>query len=188
MEIVAAPAVIEVPQVLPSAPMNEEKPTLRQVFEAEESPLLRFAHGLTGRRETAEDLVQEAFLRLHAHWEEVAHPKAWLYRSVRNLALNHIRDHKRESGDEVRDAADDSRGPDGHLARLEAAGAIRLLLAELREDDRALIELKYDENLKYDQISHRTGLSIGNVGYKLHHALKNLADSLRRLGIESADG
>ena len=111
MEIVAAPAVIEVPQVLPSAPMNEEKPTLRQVFEVEESPLLRFAHGLTGRRETAEDLVQEAFLRLHAHWEEVAHPKAWLYRSVRNLALNHIRDHKRESGDEAPDAGGGGRGP-----------------------------------------------------------------------------
>jgi RNA polymerase sigma factor (sigma-70 family) len=188
MEIVAAPAVIEVPQVLPSAPMNEEKPTLRQVFEVEESPLLRFAHGLTGRRETAEDLVQEAFLRLHAHWEEVAHPKAWLYRSVRNLALNHIRDHKRESGDEAPDAADDSRGPDGHLARLEAAGAIRLLLAELREDDRALIELKYHENLKYDQISQRTGLSVGNVGYKLHHLLKSLGEGLRRMGIDGPEG
>ena len=67
-------------------------------------------------------------------------------------------------------------------------GTLRLLLAELHEDDRTLISLKYHDGLKYDQISHRTGLSIGNVGYKLHHALKNLADSLRRLGIESADG
>jgi len=54
--------------------------------------------------------------------------------------------------------------------------------------DRILITLKYHDNLKYEQISQRTGLSVGNIGYKLHHALKNLADSLRRLGVESADG
>lgn len=185
MDLAAAPAVLEAPQVLPSATMPpEDKPTLRQVFEAEESPLLRFAHGLTGRRETAEDLVQEAFLRLHAHWDEVMHPKAWLYRSVRNLALNHLRDHKRESGDEAPEAADEARGPDGHLARLEAAGAVRLLLAEMKEEDRELIRLKYHQDLKYEQISKRTGLSVGNVGYKLHHLLKGLGDSLRKLGIE----
>jgi len=74
------------------------------------------------------------------------------------------------------------------MGRLEAAGAVRLLLAELRDDDRALLQLKYHEDLKYDQISQRTGLSVGNVGYKLHHLLKSLGESLRRMGIESAEG
>lgn len=189
MEIAAECSAIEAQRVLPfTAPMTEEKPSLRELFEAEETPLLRFAHGLTGRREIAEDLVQEAFLRLHAHWDEVSQPKAWLYRSVRNLALNHRRDHRRESGDEAPDAADDSRGPDGHLVRLETAGAVRLLLAELRAEDRKLIELKYVENLKYEQISERTGLSVGNVGYKLHHLLKSLGESLRRMGIDGNVG
>ncbi len=187
METAAACPVLEPPQVLPFAPMTEEKPSLRDFFEAEETPLLRFAYGLTGRRESAEDVVQEAFLRLHAHWDEVAQPRAWLYRSVRNLALNHLRERKRESDAEAPEAADDARGPDGHLARFEAAGAVRLLLAELRDEDRRLIELKYDENLKYDQISQRTGLSVGNVGYKLHHLLKSLAEGLRRMGVEGPE-
>lgn len=178
----------EAPAVLPFATMTEEKPTLRQLFEAEESPLLRFAHGMVGRRECAEDLVQEAFLRLHTHWDEVANPKAWLYRSVRNLALNHLRDHKRETLSDDPAAAAESEDHDDAIGRLEAAGAIRLLLAELRDDDRALLHLKYHEDLKYDQISQRTGLSIGNVGYKLHHLLKSLGESLRRMGIESAEG
>lgn len=167
----------------------EEKSTLRQVFEAEESPLLRYAHGLLGQREAAEDIVQDAFVKLHAHWEEVDHPRAWLYRCTRNLALSHIRDHKRETpiadGQEFQDHAKD---PGQTLDRLEALGTLRLLVAELHEDERKLISLKYHDGLKYDQISQRTGLSVGNVGYKLHHALKNLADSLRRLGVESADG
>ena len=167
----------------------EEKPTLRQVFDAEESPLLRYAHGLLGQRETAEDVVQDAFLKLHAHWEEVTHPRAWLFRCTRNLALSHLRDHKRETpmvdGREWESSALD---PEQALGKLEAIGTLQLLVAELHEDDRALISLKYHDGLKYDQISQRTGLSVSNVGYKLHHALKNLADSLRRLGVESPEG
>jgi RNA polymerase sigma factor (sigma-70 family) len=175
--------------VIPFRNPMEEKPTLRQVFETEESPLLRFAHGLVGQRETAEDLVQEAFLKLHAHWDDVVNPRAWLFRSIRNLALNHLRDHKRETHiDPSHDFQSDSPDPDQTLGRLEALGTLQLLVSELDPADRDLISLKYHENLKYDQISQRTGLSIGNVGYKLHHALKNLADSLRRLGIESAEG
>jgi RNA polymerase sigma-70 factor (ECF subfamily) len=151
--------------------------------------LLRYAYGLLGQRETAQDLVQEVFLKLHAHWDKVVNPRAWLFRSIRNLALNHLRDHRRETAtDLIHELASDAPDPEQSLGRLEALGTLQLLLAELDPADRALISLKYHENLKYEQISQRTGLSIGNVGYKLHHALKNLADSLRRLGIESADG
>jgi len=167
----------------------EEPPTLRKVFETEETPLLKFAYGLVGLRETAEDLVQDAFLRLHQHWEEVANPRAWLFRCVRNLALNHLRDHRRESPlDETAEPEAHTSPPDDRLGRFEALGTVRMLLSELREEDRALIRLKYHENLKYEEISKRTGLSAGNVGYKLHHLLHGLADSLRRLGIESAEG
>ena len=42
-----------------------ERPSLAAFFEAEESALLGFAIGLVGRRSVAEELVQEAFLRLH---------------------------------------------------------------------------------------------------------------------------
>ncbi len=177
------PKIIEMPRTM------EEKPTFREIFEAEESPLLRFAFGLVGQRETAEDLVQEVFLRLHAHWNEVANPRAWLFRSIRNLALNHLRDHRRETALEPEhETAGAGRGPDGETLRLEALGTLRLLMAELPETDRQLIDLKYHDGLKYEQISHRTGLSVGNIGYKLHHLLKGLGESLRRLGIESAEG
>ena len=170
-------------------PPMEQKPTLRQVFDAEESSLLRYAHGLLGQRETAEDIVQDAFLKLHAHWEEVTHPRAWLFRCTRNLAFSHLRDHKRETPMEPdREWESSTPGPEQTLGKLEAIGTLQLLVAELHEDDRALISLKYHDGLKYDQISQRTGLSVGNVGYKLHHALRNLADSLRRLGVESAEG
>ncbi len=175
--------------VIPSRNPMEEKLTFFQIFATEESPLLRYAYGLVGQRETAEDLVQDVFLKLHAHWEDVTNPRAWLFRSVRNLALNHLRDHKRETSiNSADDFQSHSAEPDQELGKLEALGTLQLLVSELDPTDRHLISLKYHENLKYDQISQRTGLSVGNVGYKLHHVLKNLADALRHLGIESAEG
>lgn len=167
---------------------NASERTLPELFAAEESPLLRYAFSLTGRRAIAEEIVQEVFLQLHAHWDSVDNPVAWLYRSVRNRAYNHHRDNKREllGGDDVGKAATDERdeAPDDLLRRMEAAGFLRLLLAELEETDRHLLELKYYEDLKYREISERTGMAIGTVGYRLHHLLKQLADKLRALGID----
>lgn len=162
--------------------------TLPQLFEAEESALLHFATGLVGRRSVAEELVQEAFLRLHQVWTEVENPRAWLYRSIRNLALNHLRDHRRETDlDDAAEPSDDSLAAD-LLGHQEAVGMVRMLLAELPSEDRALIQLKYVDGLKYHEISRRTGLNAGTVGYKLHHTLKRLADALRHAGVEGSRG
>jgi RNA polymerase sigma factor (sigma-70 family) len=167
----------------------EEKPTLRQVFDAEESPLRRYAHGLTGQRETAEDIVQDAFLRLHKHWHEVEQPRPWLFRCVRNLALNHLRDNKRNTSLDTSDEwQSDKPDPEAALGKLETIGTLQLLISELPEPDRTLVSLKYLSGLRYDEIASQTNLTVSNVGYKLHHTLKSLAVSLRHLGIETAEG
>jgi len=108
--------------------MTENKPSIRDIFDSEESALLRFAYGICGQRETAEDIVQEAFLRLHEHWDEVQNPLAWLYRSIRNLALNHIRDHRKESP--MQDGEEwQSESPMASevLGKMEAVGVLRML-------------------------------------------------------------
>jgi RNA polymerase sigma-70 factor (ECF subfamily) len=168
--------------------MKPEEPTLAALFESEESALLGFAVGLVRQRWVAEELVQDAFLRLHEVWGQVENPRGWLYRSVRNLALNHLRDHRHETVlEEAREPASESQ-PDEDLGRMEAIGMVRLLLADMPPEDRDLIRMKYHEDLKYGQISERTGLGVGNVGYKLHHLLKGLADALRHAGIEGSRG
>ena len=171
----------------------EEKPTLRHIFDAEESPLLRYAQGLTGQRETAEDIVQDAFMRLHSHWNEVEKPRPWLFRCVRNLAHNHLRNNKRNTSLETspQDSKEwESKNPDPEatLGKLETIGTHQLPIAELPEPDRTLVSLKYLSGLKYDEIARQTNLTVSNVGYKLHHTLKSLATSLRQLGIETAEG
>jgi RNA polymerase sigma-70 factor (ECF subfamily) len=161
---------------------------LLAVFEAEEAKLLRYAFGLVGRREIAEEIVQDAFLQLHEHWDDVREPVPWLYRSVRNRSANHRRDHRLEVIGEVpTEPATTREAPDEALRKLEAEGHLRLLVAELDEPDQELIRLKYNEDLKYREISERTGLSVGNVGYRLHHILKLLAGKLHQLGIDSVN-
>src|SRR6266516_5274878 len=65
--------------------------TIEELFAALESPLLSYALRLTGERGVAEDVVQEAFMRLHAQFDDVREPRRWLYRTVHNLALNERR-------------------------------------------------------------------------------------------------
>jgi RNA polymerase sigma-70 factor (ECF subfamily) len=175
--------------VLLTSTMTQDSISLRELFNAEESALLRYAYGIVGQRETAEDLVQEAFLRLHEHWSEVTSPKAWIYRSIRNLALNYLRDHRRETPmDDKAEWQSETPQADEELGKMEAVGALRMLMAEMQEQDQQLIAMKYKRQLSYEDISKQTGLSVSNVGYKLHHLLKGLADSLRRLGVESVEG
>jgi RNA polymerase sigma-70 factor (ECF subfamily) len=177
-------------QPAPAARMTESAaPDLPALFEAEEGPLLRYAFGLLGRRVVAEEVVQEAFLRLHREWEGVRNPRPWLYRCVRNLAYNEHRDQAREvlSEDAGKSEPHPQAAPDEELGRHEAIGTLRLLLSELDPDDARLIDLKYRQQQNYAAIAATTGLTIGNVGYKLHHLLKSLAQSLRQAGIDRAE-
>ncbi|MES2697536.1 MAG: RNA polymerase sigma factor [Verrucomicrobiota bacterium] len=169
-------------------PASGPRHDVAALFESEESGLLRFALGVVRQRAVAEELVQETFLRFHQVAAEVENPRGWLYRSLRNLALNHLRDRPRETTLAEEATAQEASLPVEALVREEAIGTVRLLLAELPDGDRDLIRMKYNDNLKYQEISRRTGLTVGNVGYRLHHALKALAAGLRREGIEGSEG
>ena len=165
--------------------------SLHALFEQEESNLLRYAYAMTGRRAIAEEIVQDVFLQLHARWDQVVAPRAWLYRSVRNRGLNHVRNTKRETlqcNQEVEAVTMDgqSETPDAAMARTETTIQLRQLLEQLNDVDQQLIRLKYFEGLKYREISEQTGLSISNVGYRLHHIMQHLAGQLRPLGIDES--
>ena len=73
--------------------------------------------------------------------------------------------------------------PDEQIARWEGIGLVRLSLETLDTRSRELVRLKFNEGLSYKEIAERTGLSIGNVGYILHHAMKTIAVELARNGV-----
>src|SRR5258706_4110473 len=101
--------------------------TIEELFAALESPLLSYGLRLTGQFGVAEDIVQEAFMRLHAQFDDVREPRRWLYRTVHNLALNHRRDAAKivplelpgADGSAASETADPQPLPDEQIARLE---------------------------------------------------------------------
>lgn len=174
--------------------------TTESLFGALESPLLSYALRLLGERARAEDVVQEAFMKLHAQFSEVREPRRWLYRTVHNLALNQLRQSNKivalpqpaegeNRGDEVgrgsrrAETPDPDPLPDEQIVRLEGIGLVRLSLAALDARSRELVRLKFDEDLSYKEIASRTGLTVGHVGYLLHHALKTMAAELSGAGL-----
>src|SRR5690349_3614914 len=88
VQTVVTQALMQQDQAIPR-PANPE--SLEELFEALESPLLSYALRLVGERSLAQDIVQEAFMRLHTHFAEVREPRRWLYRTAHNLALNQRR-------------------------------------------------------------------------------------------------
>lgn len=167
--------------------------SIEELFAALESPLLAYALRLLGEREPAEDVVQEAFMKLHAQFVEVREPRKWLFRTVHNLALNQRRAASKvvpmpQFGDGESDAAvskicQPEPLPDEQIMRMEGIGLVRLSMAALDERTRAIVKMKFEEDLSYKQIAEKTGLTVGHVGYLLHHALKNIAAELSKNGM-----
>jgi RNA polymerase sigma factor (sigma-70 family) len=166
--------------------------TIEELFTALESPLLGYALRYTGELAQAEDVVQEAFMKLHVQFESVAKPRQWLYRTVHNLALNQRRaagkmvsldQASEDENSSAIETADPALLPDEQIIRLEGIGLVRISLEALDERSRELIRLKFNDELSYKDIAARTKLSVGNVGFILHHALKTVAAELAKTGV-----
>ncbi|MCX7590842.1 MAG: RNA polymerase sigma factor [Kiritimatiellae bacterium] len=153
-----------------------------------EAPLLRYAARLVRDRNAAEDIVQEAFIRLFRGWskelkagQDIAN---WLYRVTHNCAVDYIRKRSRRHLLHIRHAMEkEVAGLDGgagttngDVSDLAARAAAALGSLSLREQQ--LVILKVYEGKSYREISEITGLSVSNIGYILHHAMKKLAAEL----------
>ncbi len=166
--------------------------TIEDLFAALEGPLLGYALRLLGDACAAQDIVQDAFMKLHAQFDDVREPRRWLYRTVHNLALNYRRradkivplavDYE-DAPNAAPEATDPQPLPDEQIARWEGIGLVRLSLDTLDERSRELIRLKFNDGLSYKEMGARTGLTTGHVGYLLHHAIKAIADELARNGV-----
>ncbi len=163
--------------------------TIEPVFAALESPLLVYARRLLGDFSLAEDVVQDAFMKLHTRFREIAAPQPWLYRTVHNLAVDHQRRANKivsldapakDDATPANEPADSQLLPDEQIARWEIIGLVRLVLETLDKRSREVIRLRFNEDLSYKEISERMALTVGHVGYLLHHALKAMAVELEK--------
>ena len=79
--------------------------------------------------------------------------------------------------------ADPAPSPDELTEVDERTGLMRVCIERLKPREQHLVRLKFIENLSYKQISERMEMTVSNVGYSLHHALKSLELELNKEGI-----
>lgn len=156
--------------------VEEDEESYAWFFTAEYPALVRSLCHLVGRAD-AEDMAQEAFVRLHGHWEKVSRyerPDAWVRRVAVNLAITHARRERRRGGREAssRDWVGPAVDVDGPGA--DVVAAVRRLLPR----DQALVVLYYFEDRPLADVAEILDLSPGAAKVALHRARARLATLL----------
>ncbi len=166
--------------VAPIAPLDVRSEVLLDGLYRTPAPgAVRFALMLTGDRALAEDLVQEAFVRVAAKLQNLRDPAAfgaYLTRAVANLAKSHFR--RQEVAKRHNRAVDASRLV---VAPVDVAtnDALLVALRRLPMQQRAALVLRYYDDLSHDEIARVLDCPVGTVKSQLSRGLARLRKECR---------
>ncbi len=161
---------------------------LEQLFRRYYARLAHFSYQITGHREGAEDIAQEAFISYWHQQEEVAVDeaavKAFLYSTVRNASLNAVRHTKvvqlHHSQTQATPPAPEKE-PDvlRALIRAEVVAEIYEALEALPAGCRTIVQMGYLEDKKNHEIAAELGISVNTVKTQKQRGLQLLRLRLR---------
>lgn len=134
--------------------------------------------------EDANDLTQDVFVKVWKglqNFREDAQLFTWIYRIATNECLNFLKKQKRKAFFRLEDADKKleqtliaSSSPTGNEVELRLQKA----LLQLPEKQRLVFNMKYFDDLKYEEISKILGISIGGLKANYHHAVKKIEEIL----------
>jgi len=161
------------------------------LFQHHRTTLVEYALPMVGSRDQAEDVVQDAWLRFAGtDASSLKQPASYLYRIVRNLAVDTTRRQEREA----RHARDEGEQPERMAASAErtAAGEQALECALRALDDlphptRGVFELYRFEGLTLQQSADRYGISVAAAHRRVRSALLHVHQRLQRLETASQE-
>ena len=143
---------------------------------ATRAPLIAYVYGLTGRREEAEELAQDAFCRV---WEKLPNLRqrdrlvSWLYRIAHNLAVSARRRPR---------LAVLTHDPPGPPAKeTDDMLAVHRAVTALPEPMRVIVSLRHFTGLSHDQIAEVLSIPAGTVRSRLSRAYVKLRPTLAAL-------
>ena len=156
------------------------------LYDQVRSSLLVYLGGLGLSMSEAEDIVQEAFIRLFDNFAargDLENPKAWLFRVAHNLTMDLYREGQRfaQHGTDGTDLLDGllalADSPEEQVIRNEQTLRIRAALSRLTQQQRAAVMLRA-EDLRYREIAEILGVSIKRVSALIQRALSHLAGEI----------
>ena len=178
---------ITVPTTQPKLGAGAPPAAAFEAFYAEHHPrMVGLAYALTGSWSVAEDLAQEAFVRVLRDWrkvERLERPDAWARRIVLNLSASRFRRLGNEARALARFASRADRdpitaGPDAASAAPDFWKAVR----QLPRRQGQAIALHYIEDLPVDEVAEAMGCAVGTAKAHLHAARAALAGRLEATG------
>jgi RNA polymerase sigma-70 factor (sigma-E family) len=148
----------------------ESRTELEALYRVQRDPMVRLARLMTGSKATAEEVVQEAFLRVAERVVTVDNPEGYLRTTVVNLARNN----RRRSGFERRLPPPDVI----HTAEPEV-DEMWAAVCRLPFSQRAVLALRFYQDLSEAEIARTLGCRPGTVKSRLHRGLANLRKGIR---------
>ena len=155
-----------------------------QTFDEFYPPLVRYCHRLIGDRDVAEDIAQEAMVRLYAHQVEGPEQglKAWLFRTATHLIRDRYRvnENRRRLLQENPVTPTETEAPDRRLERDEVRIRARKALDELPERDREMLLMRYG-GFSYKEIAGAVEVAATSVGTLLARAERRFTEVLEEM-------
>lgn len=168
-----------------------DRELLGTLFARHHEELFRYAARFTGEPDLAEDIVQDAFVRLAEHPEvDAAAHRAWLYRVATTIAIDAGRSTRRREALAVAGVATGrlavgDTGPDPARAaeQSDLRTRVRSALDQLEARDRAVLLMR-EEGFAHTEIADAVGTTTKSVGTMIARALEKLA---RHLDLDERD-
>jgi len=150
-----------------------------------ERPLLQYALSIVQDLDRAKDIVQETFMRLHTQEQAKieGHLSQWLFTVCRNCSLKSLKKEDRYiyvEHQEFEHHRVENITPLQDMARRETATRLMEHVMTLPKNQQEVVRLRFHGNHSYQEISEITGLSVGNVGFILNAAMRNLRGKMER--------
>ncbi len=156
--------------------MADLSPTVRDDIAALLPRLRRFGRTLARNQEDADDLVQIAVERAltHSHqWQPGTRLDSWIFRIMQNAWIDESRARERRQQTFVEEEAGDNVGESTNEAQMDAL-AVRKAVAQLNDEQRAVIGLVLVEGLPYKEAADVLGIPIGTLTSRLARARDTL--------------
>jgi RNA polymerase sigma-70 factor (ECF subfamily) len=164
-----------------------------KLIEQYQHRLLRYLLFLTGKREVAEDLFQETWMRVllrGAQYNGKARFDTWLFTIARNLVIDLSRKRQMASLDEMSEAGEDERpfevaidgpSPFEQFATREDRAEVAEVLLKLEPSYREVLTLRFHEELSLEEIAGVTRAPLSTVKSRLYRGLAALKPEVEQL-------
>ena len=162
---------------------DEDEGAFGILYHRYEMSLLNFFYRRVGSWETAQDLVQETFIRVHAHLGTLRDRKkfsSWMFSIAKQLIAAHIRENRRsietDPVDEIFEThtiEPEHRSPIESIIAEEQLAIVHALAQRLPESERSAFELRL-ENMTLEEIAKTLDISVSATKVRLHRAKQKL--------------